>query len=149
MRITEAERFAEQLKQGFVRVPNLLLEALPLAQLSAVQMGICNYLWRRTYGWNRTQAPVSLVEFATGCNTSKGYASKQIIRLLDDQIIRRVRHRGKLYYWFETDLSQWKSNPNLLGQLYSNQQAGIYNYARKEPPGQGGHPVHNEYVVKS
>jgi len=40
-------------ENGYTRVANLILEALPLVTMNGTQHGICLFIWRRTFGWHR------------------------------------------------------------------------------------------------
>ncbi|MEQ8176651.1 MAG: replication protein, partial [Syntrophomonadaceae bacterium] len=86
----DREIFKADCDDGFTRIANLILEALALVKLNATQIGICLFLLRRTYGWNRGEDAISLGDFAAACGTSKAYISRQLADLLQKNIIRRL-----------------------------------------------------------
>jgi len=84
-------------ENGYTRVANLILEALPLVTMNGTQHGICLFIWRRTFGWHRDHDAIPLGGFADACGTNKSYISKQLKDLLNKRIIRRVEfERGKI-----------------------------------------------------
>jgi len=143
---TGEEQLQQQLEHGFTRIPNHCLEALGIAGLNGIQTAVCLFILRRTYGWNHIESPITLPEFAQACETTKEYVSKQIIRLLHMNIVRRRRHQGRLYYHLETDLSVWKTGSDMTEKLGRKQLAGLYRYTRPKPlRSQQHHTVHNEH----
>lgn len=96
-------------EDGFTRIANLILEALALAKLNGTQKGICLFLFRRTYGWNRSEDAISLADFAAACGSSKPYISRQLQDLISKNVICRVAYEpGKTpVYAFTTRISEW------------------------------------------
>ena len=145
MSATGEGELQQQLEHGFTRIPNHCLEALGIAGLNGIQTAVCLFILRRTYGWNHSESPITLPEFAQACETSKEYVSKQIVRLLHMNIIRRRRYQGRLYYHLETDLNLWKTGGNMTQKLSCKQQAGVYRYTRPKQFRSQRHVVHNEH----
>lgn len=114
---------------GFTRIANLLLEALALARLNGVQKGICLFLFRRTYGWNRRADAVTLSEFAQACGSSPSYISRQLNDLIEKNIICRVSYQpGKTpIYTFVTTVGEWDSACLDQIALAANDVQGIYD----------------------
>ncbi|HWP96138.1 MAG TPA: replication protein [Syntrophomonadaceae bacterium] len=82
----DREIFKADCDDGFTRIANLILEAMALVKLNATQIGICLFLLRRTYGWNRSEDAISLGDFAASCGNSKAYISRQLADLLQKNI---------------------------------------------------------------
>ncbi|HRY14220.1 MAG TPA: replication protein, partial [Syntrophomonadaceae bacterium] len=117
----------------YTRIGNQLLEALPLVKLNRTQENICIFLWRRTYGWNRTRDAISLTDFAAACGHCKEYVSKQIKALMRKRIIRRIFVPGRVsIYSFVADTAQWEKGCIDLEALVRNREAGIYCCANEE-----------------
>lgn len=116
-------------EDGFTRIANLLLEALALARLNGVQKGICLFLFRRTYGWNRSEDAIALGEFAEACGSSRSYISRQLSDLIEKNIICRVSYEpGKTpVYSFITSVAEWDSCCIDLAALKENVSQGIYS----------------------
>lgn len=124
----DREIFKADCDDGFTRIANLILEALALVKLNATQMGICLFLLRRTYGWNRGEDAISLGDFAAACGTSKAYISRQLADLLQKNIIRRLFYApGKTpVYAFASSIAGWDKACIDLQALSSNAEDGIY-----------------------
>lgn len=120
--------FEADCKNGFTRIANLILDALPLAKLNGTQKGICLFLFRRTYGWKRKYDAISLKDFAAACGTSTTYISRQIAELLRKNIIRRLVYQpGKTpVYEFVSNLAEWDPSCIDLEKLAGNDRAGVY-----------------------
>ena len=111
----------------YTRIGNLLLEALPLVKLNRTQESICIFLWRRTYGWNRTRDAITLTDFANACGNCKEWVSKQIKALMRKRIIRRLFIPGRpAIYSFVADTAQWEEGCIDLEALERNRKSGTY-----------------------
>lgn len=124
----DREIFKADCDDGFTRIANLILEALALVKLNATQIGICLFLLRRTYGWNRGEDAISLGDFAAACGTSKAYISRQLADLLQKNIIRRLFYApGKTpVYAFASSIASWNDACIDLQALSDNAEQGIY-----------------------
>lgn len=125
----DREIFKADCDDGFTRIANLILEALALVKLNATQIGICLFLLRRTYGWNRNEDAISLGDFAAACGTSKAYISRQLADLLQKNIIRRPFYApGKTpVYAFSSIIAGWDRACIDLQALSANAEEGIYD----------------------
>lgn len=98
------------LKDGFTRIPNSILDALPWAGLTATQHVICAILLRKTYGWNRSERAISVGDMAQITGISRRYISKELGELARRFIIVRHPQPGKTTsYQIQTDVSRWIS----------------------------------------
>ena len=124
----DREFFKADCEDGFTRIANLILEALSMVRINNTQTGICLFLLRRTYGWNRSEDAISLGDFAAACGTSKTYVSRQLADLLQKNIIRRVSYEpGKTpVYAFCTNIAEWDSECINLQALADNDREGLY-----------------------
>ncbi len=125
----DREIFKADCDDGFTKIANLLLEALTLARLNGVQKGICMFLFRRTYGWNRTEDAISLGEFADACGSSRAYISRQLTELIKKNIVYRVAyHPGKTpVYSLVTSIADWDQSCIDINALATNAAQGIYD----------------------
>lgn len=124
----DREIYKADCEDGFTRISNLLLEALAIARLNGIQKGICMFLFRRTYGWNRSEDAISLGEFAEACGSSKEYISRQLKVLIKKNIIRRpVYQPGKVpVYSFVTTLADWNQSVIDISMLDKNTADCVY-----------------------
>lgn len=115
-------------KDGYTRIPNLVLEALPLARLNGTQLSICMQVLRRTNGWNRANDSISLSDFAATGRTTTAYVSRQISQLLSKNMIRRLEYKPgkKAVYSFVTNVAEWEGGDIILEKVAANRAKGVY-----------------------
>lgn len=141
----DRENLKADCEDGFTRIANLILEALALAKLNGTQKGICLFLFRRTYGWNRGQDAISLGEFAAACGSTKAYISRQLQDLIQKNVIRQVSYQpGKTpVYAFTTRIAEWDRGCVNLEALSECAKQGLYectNDGSSEPANPKGKP---------
>jgi len=126
--------FKADTDDGFTRIANLILEALSMVRINSTQTGICLFLLRRTYGWNRSQDAVPLGDFAAACGTSKTYVSRQLADLLHKKIILRLAYEpGKTpVYAFCTNVAECDGACIDLQALAYNDREGLYECAPED-----------------
>lgn len=123
-------------EDGYGKVANLLFEALAYSKLNGKQVSICLFIIRRTYCWNKKEDEISLRDFATACDTSESYISKQLKQLIEWNVISRTNYQpGKVpTYSINTRVAQWyKGCINVQG-LNECIKQGLYNCARVDQP---------------
>jgi len=127
----DREKFKATLDGGYTPIANLLLEALAAARLKGIQKGICLFLWRRTYGWGRTEDCITLREFALACATSVCYISRQLKELVDRRVVLRTSYQpGKAAtYTFNTRIDQWDQGCLDVQGLHNRAIQGLHNRA--------------------
>ncbi|HNX28733.1 MAG TPA: replication protein [Syntrophomonadaceae bacterium] len=101
-----------RVEKGFTRIPNVFLDALICSNLSSMQKDMCYYLIRRSFGWGKDSADVSLNDFAFVCGTSKSYISKQQKELLAKNVVIRLGRKpgSKTVYSLNPDIAQWDNS---------------------------------------
>ncbi len=103
---------------SFAHRGNQLREALPLAKLNRTQRNICSFLWRRTYGCNRTRNVISLSEFQAACLCCKEYIARQIKILMKKRIIKRIFIPGRAsIFHLNYDVTDWEEGSIDLAAL--------------------------------
>ena len=70
-----------QLKNGYTKIANELLEAICRLNISGNEMRILLYIIRRTYGFNRSYAEISLSEIASAVGTRSVHISRALKKL--------------------------------------------------------------------
>ena len=112
---------------------NQLLKALPLARLNRTQRNICSFMWRRTYGCNRTRNVISLREFQAACLCCKEYIARQIKILMKKRIVRRIFVPGRApIYFLNPDVTDWEEGCIDLDALEHNHQSPAVSCAAVE-----------------
>lgn len=125
----DRENLKADCDDGYTRIANLILEALAMARLNGVQKGICMFLFRRTYGWNRSEDAIALSEFAEACGSGRSYISRQISALIRKNIVCRVAYQpGKTpVYSFITRIADWDRGCININALSQNAVHGLYD----------------------
>lgn len=149
----DREIFKADCEDGFTRIANLILEALAMVKLNSTQTGICLFLLRRTYGWNRSEDAISLGDFAGACGTSKTYVSRQLSDLLHKNIIRRLSYEpGKTpVYAFSSNIADWDKACINLQALSNNAQQGLYGCAMEgwsDQPSEAGYGLSDQTTLE-
>ena len=83
-----------QLSNGYTKIANELLEAICRLNVSGNEMRILLYIIRRTYGFNKTYAELSISELAEGIGTSKDNISRTLKKLRKAKIIDHRPNKG-------------------------------------------------------
>ncbi len=128
----DREILKADLEDGYTKISNLILEALAMCKLNGIQKGICLFLFRRTYGWGKSEDAISLKDFAMSCGTSQPYISRQLKDLLEKKVILRVSYEpGKVpVYTFNTRVAQWDKGCIDVQGLHECAIQGLYECAR-------------------
>ena len=85
---------APQIENGYTRIANELLEAVCRLNISGSEMRILLYIIRRTYGFNRTYAEISLSDIVCALGVSRDKISKSLRKLREANIIEHHPNRG-------------------------------------------------------
>lgn len=83
-----------QIKNGYTRIANELLEAICRLNISGNEMRILLFIIRRTYGFNRSYAELSISELAEGIGASKDNISRTLKKLRNAKIIDHRPNKG-------------------------------------------------------
>ena len=83
-----------QIKSGFTRIPNELLESLCALGVSGNEMRIMLWIIRKTYGFNRTSAELPLSEIAKAVGMRTNHVSESLKKLEEMGLINRRNSQG-------------------------------------------------------
>lgn len=83
-----------QVRNGYTRIANELLEAICRLNISGNEMRILLYIIRRTYGFNRTYAEMPLSEISAAVGMRKNHISEAIKKLSAKKIIELHPSKG-------------------------------------------------------
>ena len=83
-----------QMEKGYTRIANELLEAICRLDISGNEMRILLYIIRRTYGFNKSYAEISISEIANGICTSRDNISRTLKKLRSANIIDHRPNKG-------------------------------------------------------
>lgn len=82
------------MNRNFTRIPNDVLEALCALDISGNEMRIILYIIRRTYGFNRDFAEISLSEIASAVGMSTPHVSRALKKLTEMGLLERHPAKG-------------------------------------------------------
>ncbi|HGJ5877112.1 MAG TPA: replication protein [Arsenophonus sp.] len=106
------ENTVAEIKNGYTQIPNDILDAIVLADLTKHQLNIVIAVWRKTYGYHKEMDWISNAQFekmikidSTKCSTAKN----QLIKM---KIL--IQERRKIC--INKNLSEWKTD------IYRNSQ---------------------------
>ncbi|SDX90249.1 replication protein [Tepidimicrobium xylanilyticum] len=124
----DKEVLKAELEDGYGRIANLLLEALSMFKLNGKQMSICLFIMRRTYSWGKKSDEITLKEFASACDSSETYMSKQLKQLIDWKVVKRKNYSpGKVpEYEINTRVEEWDKGCINVQGLLKNIENNIY-----------------------
>ncbi len=78
-----------QLEKGYTRVAHTLLEAVLQYPFTGGELKLVFAVIRSTYGWNRKEAVLYVVELAEMTNLSCRHTKRLLQRLARDQVLRK------------------------------------------------------------
>jgi phage replication O-like protein O len=120
-------------EDGTTPIARLFLDALPMTQLSGLELRCVLHLWRETYGWRGKdgkqlkQKQISLPEWVKHTNAAESRISKALSMLVQNKIFKReMLGMGKGYiYEMNTHISDW--NDSVIDKQKLAQLIGIEN----------------------
>lgn len=94
---------------NFTKVPNNILDALPAQDLSSTQLCTLIYIIRKTYGWSRDSASISISSIALHIHRERETVSK-CIKDLEDRNILQIsgESNGKPHIFKINPPQKWK-----------------------------------------
>ena len=83
-----------QIKNGYTRIANELLEAICRLNISGNEMRILLFIIRRTYGFNKSYAEIPLSDISEAVGIRKNHISEALKRLSANKIIELHPNKG-------------------------------------------------------
>ena len=84
-----------QLQNGYTRIANELLEAICRLNISGNELRILLFIVRRTYGFGKSSADISLSEISEATGVRRNHVLRALKKLSDAKIITRQTDRTK------------------------------------------------------
>jgi len=108
-----------QLEDGFTRIANEIMEALPRLHLSGNQGRILWVVLRKTYGWSKKVDPISLGQFESMTGIKRRHVCRELKGLVERNILRKTEGKGVpgignsfvTSYGLQKDFTKWKVFP--------------------------------------
>ncbi len=135
----------------YTKVPNQLLESLPLYDLTPTQVSLLLTLIRETFGWHRDTVKLPLEKWAAKACLDKSHANKAINLLIEQGVIARIKSQVQFLpvgQWRvplkDRVLKERKRLPTPIFYIENEQLRPIsYTYIMGEP---AIHPVANSAI---
>jgi phage replication O-like protein O len=80
-----------QLENGYTRIANELLEATAKFPFNGSQLRMILFLWRKTYGFQKTVDKISISQWAEGTKLSQRTICRELKNLLKMNVIQREK----------------------------------------------------------
>ncbi|MFH1645054.1 MAG: replication protein [Candidatus Omnitrophota bacterium] len=96
------------LKEGYVRIANDLLDAIAAYPFSAGELKVILYIIRRTYGWNRKKALMTPRSIAITVDLDTRYVKRLIKKLISDKIILKEQVSQTTILGLNKRYPQWR-----------------------------------------
>ena len=94
-----------QLKNGYTRISNEILEKLSYTHLSPNQSKVIWFVIRKTYGWQKKKDFISLNQFVEGTKLRKSHICRALSELVKRKIVIKTDNK---MYGFQADWEQWR-----------------------------------------
>jgi len=99
-----------QCEDGYTRIANEILEhGLAKINLSAYEYRILAVLWRKTYGFGKTEDTISVTQFERATGIKRRHVKKTLDSLVTKNIVFKDRKSYISTYGFNKDYESWKA----------------------------------------
>lgn len=106
-----------QLENGYVRIATETMKELAKIRISGQAYQVLNFIFLKTYGWQKKEDKISLSQFVSGTNLSKVAVCKALNKLSEMNIIIRKwgstkkGNKTPSIYRFQKNYRTWKALP--------------------------------------
>ena len=101
-----------QKENGYTPISNEVLEAVAGTKLNGTQLRILLILWRKSYGYRKSECEISLSYLVKSTNSTKSALSREISKLKKMNIIFEIEAPNRRHvkvYKFNKNYDDWKS----------------------------------------
>ena len=122
-----------QKENGYTQISNEILEAVARFKLNGTQLRILLIIWRKSYGYRKSECEISLTYLSKAVGSTKNAVSREMSKLKALNIISEIEQPGKhqsKVYKFHKNYEDWgkETVTNLDGKELPNQiTAGLPN----------------------
>jgi len=119
-----------QRENGHIDIAHEISYALMRLRINGVQSRLLWVIWRKTYGWHKSEDAISLSQFKKFTMLSPKLISRELLRLENRNIIVARGDLGKTkIYSFQKDYEKWNNylpiSRQLIQELSTNQGIGL------------------------
>lgn len=109
-----------QLKDGYTRIANEILEIIYGTNFNATQFKIILCIIRYTYGFNRKSHEISVTFLSNATGISKRYISSELKKLIDNKVITIVKSHSDTssrILMFNKKYTEWQGYKTIIPQM--------------------------------
>ena len=115
-----------QKENGYTQISNEILEAVARFKLNGTQLRILLIIWRKSYGYRKSECEISLTYLSKAVGSTKNAVSREMSKLKALNIISEIEQPGKhqsKVYKFHKNYEDWGKEivTNLNDKGLSNQ----------------------------
>ena len=114
-----------QLENGYTKIANEILEALSKINLTSYQSRLLFVIFRKTYGFNKSEDWISNSQLVAETGLLKGNVSRTKKELIARKIVISIDNKIK----FNKDCSQWRELSNQITVI--KRDNGVINSDKK------------------
>ena len=96
-------------KDGFLKMPNEIVEQLAKINLSAYEWRTLCVLWRKTWGWQKERDKISITQFQKATGLERRHQARALKALVDKDIVTCTGNSFIHNYGFQKDYTKWKT----------------------------------------
>ncbi|WP_110928395.1 replication protein [Bacillus massiliglaciei] len=118
-----------QLKKGFTRIANEIMEHVIKLPFNGTQLRILLFIWRCTYGFQTTENDFSITYIAKKINASRSQVDRELKVLIDSQVVNVLGtgEKGARVLSFNKNYDEWgqpesKRKSSLSSNIENNEQ---------------------------
>lgn len=97
-----------QLEDGYTTIANEILEAMAKTPFSGKEIQIVCVVFRKTYGWHKKNAPMSIGGFQKDTGLDRRSVTRTLSRLTQRRILIKTSNGFISTYGFQKDYTKWK-----------------------------------------
>ena len=97
-----------QLEDGYTTIANEILEAMAKTPFSGKEIQIVCVVFRKTYGWHKKHAPISIGGFQKDTGLDRRSVTRTLSRLTQRRILIKTSNGFISTYGFQKDYTQWR-----------------------------------------
>jgi len=97
-----------QLKNGYVKIANEIMDALIKYRIPGEQRQCLDFILRKTYGYNKKEDWISNSQFVQATGLKKGNVSRALKSLISKNIVIKSDNKNIITYRFNKNYKTWK-----------------------------------------
>ncbi len=104
-----------QLKNGYVRIANEIIEALCRVNLYPYESRVLWFILRKTYGWQKKMDWIALSQFSKNLGLDRRHVHRTLKGLLaKNMLVANSDDTNHVSYGFQKDYSKWRVSPRKM-----------------------------------